>query len=392
VKVLHVLNHSLPHVDGYSVRTAHVLRAQRAGGLEPLALTSSRQEGGMSVTCEQIEGVPHYRTPLAAGALRGVQLLSRRMNEVIAEQRPQLIHAHTPGLWALPAALVAWHHRLPFVYEVRSCWEDAAVTSGKTHPGSARYRLTRGLDNWLMRRADAVLPISEGLAHEIALRGIPPGKVFVAPNVVDAESFTPQRRDTALAAEIGLPPEAVTIGFIGSLLESEGVEDLIAALPPIAERVPNVHLVVVGSGPSLASVHAAHRALAHPERVHLVGAVPMASIKRYYALLDVVVYPRHSTRNTERVTPLKPLEAMAMEKAVLVSDVGGLRELIDDTVGARFRTDDIDHLAQQCSALLRDPARRAAVGRAARERILATRTGSRLAAVYRQAYASLSNR
>lgn len=385
MKVLHVLDHSLPDVDGYSVRSAHVLHIQRDDGLTPIVLTSPRQAVA-SQAVESIEAVPHYRTLGPRRSLLDARTLYRRLEEVVRHERPCLIHAHSPSLWAVAAWAVARRQRLPFVYEMRSLWEDAAVDNGTTQPESLRYRLTRALETWVLRRAGAVTTICQGLAQAIAERGVPATKVFVAPNGVDAARFAPRPADPELAARLRLPSAAPTIGFLGSMIALEGVESLIEALPSILHRVPDAHLVLVGDGPRLDALRAMQQRVAQPQRVRIVGAVPPSEVPRYYSLLDVVVFPRQATRLTEMVTPLKPLEAMAMGKAVLIANVGGLRELVDDSVGLRFRPGDVEHLTQQCVALLGDPVRRATLGHAARRRVLETRSWKLLAPLYRKAY------
>ena len=123
------------------------------------------------------------------------------------------------------------------------------------------------------------------------------------------------------------------------------------------------------------------------DRVHVVGSVSPAEVARYYSLLDVVVYPRRSTRQTEMVTPLKPFEAMAMGKAVVASDVGGLREAVDAGTGAYFRAGDAADLARCCIELLSDPERRRRLGDEARARLAQSRSWSEVVAVQRRAYA-----
>src|SRR3546814_3432788 len=94
---------------------------------------------------------------------------------------------------------------LPLLYEIRAFWEDAAVGNGTGREGSARYRATRALESWAVRRADAVAVICEGLRDDLIGRGVDPGKILVSPNGVDLTLFgDPPPRDAALAAKLGL--------------------------------------------------------------------------------------------------------------------------------------------------------------------------------------------
>ena len=91
---------------------------------------------------------------------------------------------------ALPALRVGRRRGIPVVYEVRASWEDAAVDHGTTREGSLRYRASRALETWALRRADHVTTICEGLRGDIVARGIPPERVTVIPNAVDTREFT----------------------------------------------------------------------------------------------------------------------------------------------------------------------------------------------------------
>jgi PEP-CTERM/exosortase A-associated glycosyltransferase len=216
------------------------------------------------------------------------------------------------------------------VYEVRGFWEDAAVDHGTTREGSVRYRLSRRLETFAMRRADAVTTICEGLKHDIVSRGIPAGKVTVVPNAVDTEGFfIGGRPDETLKRALGLEGAPV-IGFIGSFYAYEGLALLLDALPHMLERRPALRVLLVGGGPQESALKAQAASLGVSGQVVFVGRVPHAEVNRYYDLVDVLCYPRLPMRLTELVTPLKPLEAMAKGKVILASDVGGHRELIEE--------------------------------------------------------------
>jgi PEP-CTERM/exosortase A-associated glycosyltransferase len=260
---------------------------------------------------------------------------------VIAEWKPDQLHAHSPALNALAAIRVARRHRLPLIYEIRAFWEDAAVGNGTGREGSAQYRLTRMLETYAARRADAVAVICEGLRADLIARGIAPEKVIVSPNGVDLGLFgDPPPPDPALAGELGLEGKEV-VGFIGSFYDYEGLDDLIAAMPLLVAKRPRACLLLVGGGPMEEALRAQAESSPVADRIRFVGRVPHDQVERYYSLIDILAYPRKAMRLTELVTPLKPLEAMAQRRLVAASDVGGHRELIEDGVtGTLFPPDD----------------------------------------------------
>jgi PEP-CTERM/exosortase A-associated glycosyltransferase len=398
LRILHVLDHSLPLQSGYVFRTLAILREQRNLGWETLQLTTPKQ-GRVEAREETIDGWVFHRTPFRAGILSrlpvGIYLdemrhTERRIAELVERARPDLLHAHSPVLNALPALRIGRRHDLPVVYEVRASWEDAAVDHGSTREGSLRYRASRALETTALRRADQVTTICEGLRRDILARGISPEKVTVVPNAVDVEQFPPAAEpDAELREALGFAG-ATILGFAGSFYAYEGLDLLIDALARLASAQPRLRLLLVGGGPQEAALRERARAAGLGGRVVFTGRIPHSEVRRYYSLIDLLVYPRHRIRLTEIVTPLKPLEAMAQERVLIASDVGGHRELIrDGETGFLFSAGSVEALAaciERVVAAQDDWPRVAAHGRrfVERERTWAASV-SRYAAVYERA-------
>jgi PEP-CTERM/exosortase A-associated glycosyltransferase len=351
MRILHVLDHSMPLHSGYSFRTRAILKAQIARGWEVAAVTGARHTmEGPDV--EVVDGLTFYRTcepgtmmtPLREW--REIQLLAERVDEVVEQWKPDQLHVHSPVLNAMAAQRVARRRGLPLVYEIRAFWEDAAVGNGTGSRTSPRYWLTRMLETHAANQADAVAVICEGLRQDLIRRGVDGDKIVVAPNGVDMALFgEPSPRDEALAMALGLDGAEV-VGFVGSFYDYEGLDDLIAAMPQLVTLRPDVHLLLVGGGPMEEELRAQTEASPVAERIHFTGRVPHDEVEHYYSLIDVLAYPRKKMRLTDLVTPLKPLEAMAQKRLVAASDVGGHRELIEDGVtGTLFPPDDPKALA-----------------------------------------------
>jgi glycogen(starch) synthase len=362
VRILHILDHSLPMHSGYTFRTRAILKAQIACGWTVAGVTGPRHEAG-GPDEEIVEGLTFFRTGVRPGGpsplreWREIGAFADRIDAVVRDWKPDILHAHSPVLNAVAAQRVADRHGIPLVYEIRAFWEDAAVGNGTGREGSARYRVTRALETRAVKRADAVAVICEGLRRDLVARGIDSGKIIVSPNGVDLELFgDPPPPDAALAASLGLVGVEL-VGFIGSFYDYEGLDDLIAAMPLLVAARPKAHLLLVGGGPMEAALRA--QAIASPvaDRIHFIGRVPHDEVERYYGLVDILAYPRKAMRLTELVTPLKPLEAMAQGRLVAASDVGGHRELIEDGVtGTLFPPDDPAAMAGALAALFADRA------------------------------------
>ena len=360
MRILHILDHGLPLHSGYTFRTRAILKAQMARGWEVAAVTGSRH-GEAPSDRETVDGIDFYRTGPTRAALppigewREVRAFADRIGQVIDAFRPDVLHAHSPVLDALAALVARRRSGLPLVYEIRAFWEDAAVGNGTGTEGSLRYRATRLLETWAVRRADAVAVICEGLRGDLIARGTDPAKIMVSPNGVDLTLFgEPAPYDQALAGRLGVAGSEV-VGFIGSFYAYEGLDDLIAAMPALVAARPRAQLVLIGGGPCEEALRAQAAASPVAGHIRFVGRVPHEQVESYYSIVDVLAYPRKRMRLTDLVTPLKPLEAMAQGRLVAASDVGGHRELIDDGVtGTLFAPDDPAAIAAALAALFAD--------------------------------------
>lgn len=397
MRILHILDHSLPKHSGYVFRTLAILAEQRALGWETHQLTTPRQ-GPAAGNVEEVDGWIFHRTQLAGSSipvpgavyLREMRATARRIDELVQSLGIDILHAHSPVLNAIPALWVGHRRDISVVYELRALWEDAAVDHGTTTEGSLRYRVSRGLETHVLRRADHVTTICEGLRREIAGRGIPADRVTVIPNAVDTREFQVNRApDAALAAELGLAGKTV-IGFAGSFYAYEGLDLLLDAAAILRPRHPDLHLLLVGGGPQERALKAQADMLGLAEQVVFAGRVPHNEVQRYYDLIDVLAYPRHRMRLTDIVTPLKPLEAMAQGKMFVASDVGGHRELVrDGETGFLFPAGDAYALARSVDEVLARRAEWPRVGEQARRFVENERTWARSVARYGDVYTRL---
>jgi PEP-CTERM/exosortase A-associated glycosyltransferase len=391
MRVLHVLHTSLPHVCGYSIRSDRILSLQRQLGIDVSVVTSAQQPA--DALDEMVAEIPHFRTPPpnpARSPVREIQLmraLSRRIAAVFDQIRPDIIHAHSPILVGLPAYFAAKEHRLPFVYEIRDLWENASVDRGKFKAWSVPYRAVRGAESWLMRRADAVVTIGETLREDLSRRlG---GDVFVVPNGVDPDAFPPLAPEPEWLRQWNPGGDRI-IAYVGAFQPYEGLEILIRAMRHITTSQDRVRLLIVGDGPGRASLEALVDKEKLQAQVAFTGRLPHNRVKEIYAVADLLVYPRIATLTTQLTTPLKPLEALSMEKAVLASDLPALRELISDQeTGILFEPGNPADLAEKALRILGDPLLRARLGRAGRVRVLEERRWDISVARYKPIYLDL---
>lgn len=399
MKILHILDHSLPTHTGYTFRSQSLLRAQRTMGFDPVALTSPKHEASLPGACadrEVINDFVYYRTGAVgpvpvpfAGELRLMHALYRRILEVARREEPDILHAHSPVLNAFPAIRAARRLGIPVVYEIRAFWEDAAVDHGTYAEGSWKYRLTRRLETRACSRVDHVAVLCNGLKNDLIGRGIAAEKITPVFNGVDVDDFRPCVPDPEYLRKWGLDGKCV-IGFLGSFYRYEGLDLLIRAFARVAAERADAVLLLAGGGEVEGELKAMVSALGLDGRVIMPGRIAHERVPGVYALIDVLAYPRYSMRLTELVTPLKPLEAMAMGKAVLASDVGGHRELIrHGETGILFKAGDEAALAGEILRLLADRQLREDLQGRGRTGVTEYHAWEKTTAVYREVYGSL---
>ncbi|AEF99764.1 TIGR04063 family PEP-CTERM/XrtA system glycosyltransferase [Methylomonas methanica] len=398
MKVLHILDHSIPLHSGYTFRTRSILEEQRKLGLETFHITSSKHVGGRSAL-ETVDGLCFYRSPDPEGLFVGLPVvkqwavsksLEMRLNDIIPQIKPDILHAHSPALNGLAALAMSKKYHIPLVYECRAFWEDAAVNHGTAIEGGLRYRISKALETYIFKRADAVTTICEGLRNDIISRGVKEENVTVIPNAVDINKFTyDDAPDSALAQELNLAGKLV-LGFIGSFYAYEGLLLLLDALPAIIHSHPDIRLLLVGSGPQTKQLKEQVKALGLQEFVLITGRVPHDRVQRYYKLIDILIYPSFSNRSTELSAPLKPLEAMAMGCIVVASDVGGHREYIrDQETGYLFKAGDKESLVKTVLMLINGKGLWEKVRKSARDYVKDERSWMKVVIKYQSVYGKL---
>jgi glycosyltransferase involved in cell wall biosynthesis len=402
-RVLHVLKSAAPERwSGFTIRTLQNLRAARGTGLEPLVVTKigwPREVGARdiqrSVTFEGFE--QHYldrgpdyepRSLPADVALRDV---AEDLLPVVRELRPAILHVHSGhrgGELVLPALALRRRLGIPVVYEVRGVFESSWTADTRYAERAELYHRRLAQETRLLNDVDGILAISEALVDEFVARGIPAEKVGLLPNGIDPAAFDIQDPDPDLRASLGLADRLV-VGYVGNLDHwREGIDVLLRALAKLGTRGrSDVAGLIVGEGTRRTELQALAGRLGLGARCVFTGRVPHTSVAQYYAQMDLFVNPRVDERAARLITPLKPYEAMALGRPVLVSDLPALREIVDPPHrGVVAPAGDATALASAIEALLDDPAKRQRLGSIGRDWVRRERTwasnGPRLRAAY----------
>ena len=400
-RAFYLLHNSLPYNSaGYATRSHGLLRALTenwsmaavtrlgypfdAPGHDELTEIPAR---------EVIDGVDYLRLTTAPGRwLKNpitdyVRDYSAALETLAREERPFVVHAASNHWNGLTAVETARRLGIPSVYEVRGLWEVTRASRNPEWHDSGMYRYIARMEADAAAQATKVIAITGGLKDELVNRGVDEEKIILVPNGVDTERFVPVERDVELARELGIDGKTV-IGYIGSVLDYEGLDLLIRAAAELDRTRDDFHVLIVGDGAEKETFEALADELGILGRVvTFTGRVPHADVERYYSLVDIAPFPRLPLPVCELVSPLKPFEAMAMGKAVVASDVRALAEIVDDgRTGLLHRKGDHADLVRTLTTLLDDSDLRRGLGEAGRRWVEQERTwsalSSRVSAVY----------
>lgn len=398
-RVLHILNNSLPHLSaGYTIRSQQVAEAQRAVGLDPHMVTRvdfPTDKGVLAVpSLEHVEGIPYHR--LLPGRARELPpdevatLQARLCEDLLREIQPAAIHATTPFFNAQVGRALATTYDLPFIYEVRGFLEETWASRFADREATELYEASRAVESACIRAADHVVTLGEAMRAEIIERGADPARVSVIGNAVDPHLFDPAAIDTEFRASLGFGANDVVVGYISSLVGYEGVDTLIEAVAQLREKSTRFRLLIVGDGVERLGLQRRAVELGLGNAAIFTGRVPHEAIRNHYGAIDLFVVPRRNVRVCRLVSPLKPIEAMALQRPLLVSDLPALTELLDGGANGRaFTAESASALAEQVLALADDPETCKALGRSARNWVLRHRTWPQNGKRYRSIYADL---
>ena len=386
MKVLFVMESSAPLDFGCAQRNSVLMENLSGAGVTVAGVTSPFMEGTIASGTEVINGVTYHRNGhlnnvkgVRIPALRWVKRIGmfsrycRTVEEVCRQMKPDVIHAVSSYINGNAATRVGEKLNIPTLYEIRSlAGSTASANEGRPYT-DMRYQAVWRLDKQAMLKATRLAPLSHALLEELVRRGIPRQKMDVVHNAIDPGPFTPRKRSEEISRRYGLDGCTV-IGFIGSVRKIEGLSLLLEAAQGILSRQRDVKVLIVGGGEYLPILQkeAASRGIA--DRVVFTGRVPHAVVLDYYSVIDIFAVPRIDAIVNQTVAPLKPIEAMAAQKPIVASDVGGLVELIDDSrTGLIFKAGDATDLEAKLTLLLEDDQKRSQMGRAAREWVIGNR-------------------
>lgn len=403
--VLHLLTNSLPHTQsGYTVRSHAVLQAQREAGLAPTAMTRVGYPvvvGGLAAaSLDVIDGIEYHRAlPIRLAPTPDGRLAQQAdaLATLAARIRPAALQTTTHYPNAIVTREVALAFDLPWAYEVRGMLEQTWVAglgsdvARERALASERYRLTREREAELATAADLVFTLSGSMRDDLASRGVPREQVHLVPNGIDAALLDRTPRAAADARQaLGLPRDGFWVGSTSSLVDYEGFDVLIDAVAQARAYGHDVRILLVGDGSARQALQTQATDRGLGEHAVFTGRVDRDAVIAYRDALDLFVVPRHDRDVTRTVSPLKPVEAMASGRPLIVSALPPLLETIGrdlESAGMATPAGNAAALAARVSALLHDESGRRRSVEHGRERA-SFLTWSAIGSVYRRQFDS----
>ncbi len=257
--------------------------------------------------------------PEAASVPRRLVAARRAARAAVARDRPDLVAAHF-ALYALPA--LGAMAGLPLVVHFHGPWADESAVEGA---GRAATAAKRAVERAVYRRADRVIVLSRAFAGRL-VEGyrVPESRVRVVPGGVDTGRFDVAETRAQARERLGWPPDRPVVLTVRRLARRMGLDGLIDAVGALRQRVPDVLLVVAGTGPLGHALAARAQALGASAHVRFAGFVPEADLPLAYRAADVSVVPTVALEGFGLTT----VESLAAGTPVVVTPMGGLPEVV----------------------------------------------------------------
>lgn len=388
-EILCVAHASVPDQSGgYAIRAHGILRSLQDAGVKISAVTRPGFPSGALTkdTTVVVDGVEYRRLPATSvtrshGEIQYMSSFIEPFKKLFQERGVGIVHVRSTFLIALPALIAARELGLKVLYEVSGLWELVYQDREQESHLLKRSAFAELAETITMTNADQLIVMNEAVRQIALERGVKADRIDIAPNAVNVDDFVP------LA-----PPEqeVFTLGYLGSFQDYEGLEDLVDAVSILKSQGHSLRVLMVGDGLQLSSIRSRIRAANVDDIFELTGRVPHDQVISYYAQMHVLVYPRRSTGATESITPLKPFEALALAKPIIVSDVQPLSEVVGNNErGLSFESGNVDDLANTIYQVMNDNALRARLGETGRRWVVQHRNWETVVNSFVSAYGNL---
>jgi glycosyltransferase involved in cell wall biosynthesis len=331
-----------------------------------------------------IDGVRyfHLQRPSSAGMQQSEYFAAaaRALYETLCVFKPSAVLAASNWENAIPALIAARRLGVPFNYEVRGFWEITRASQESGYAETEAFRAAVQMETMVARAADCVFTLNRPMREELFRRGVEPERIVLMPNAHRGASVSALSA-AAAKAKVGSKARHL-VGYVGSFSAYEGLADLVAACANLRIEGLDIDLLLVGSSnsfgldesPDRCAASATLREIAdrydYGDHLILTGRRAPSELPDLYAAVDIIVVPRSRVAVADLVPPVKPYEAAAFSRPLLLSDVGALRDMSERLPGSTyFKAGSVSDLCERLRAMLEDPGRSANLAAKNREAI-----------------------
>lgn len=367
MRVLFVTSFTYPHAGGLSTHISMMVDYLPRLGHEAKVISFSNLSQLQQL---RIRGISYLLNRMVKG--QGIVYTNRArigyLRRVVAAEVKNgsydLINAEDPAAMLAVAGL-----GLPVILTVHGYATYEYISIGSVEAGSPAEKELLALEGRAYRSADALVAVDTRINRYLK-ENFDRDSVIIR-NFVDLDRFKPELIDREKSRrELGIEKEAIVLFCPRRLTEKNGVIYPAMAMAILREKYPQLRLYYAGDGEERPPLEQYIREKGLQDRVFLLGAVPHEKIREYYAAADIVLIPSVHAKGIEEATSIAAIEGMALERPVVASAIGGLKELIEDgESGLLVEEKNPAALAAAISALVEDADLREKIARGGRKRV-----------------------
>jgi glycosyltransferase involved in cell wall biosynthesis len=396
ISVLFAVHNSLPYDRaGYAVRTQMIARNLKEKGVEIVVTTRAgypwdllkhrglaKKDSNIIDNIKYLQILDKNKQFKKDSDLKYVKIYAEGLVKHAQDNNITILHGHSNYLNGLATIQASNQLKIPSIYEIRGLWYLTRLTLDFKYRDAGMFAYEEEMEKGVAKGADAVVTISNALKELIVSWGIDEKKIYVIPNAVDITLFAEKSPNRELINKYRLDGKVV-IGYVGSLTGYEGLKELILAVDELILKKIDIALIVVGDGREREKL----QKLAKSKDIIFTGRVPFEEVAEYYSIFDICPFPRNNYEVCQYVPPLKILEAMAMKKAIIISDVAPLLEIIEDGEnGLVCKANSVESLKESILKLYYNKEMRKELGQKAHSWVLKNRTWDKISQKYINLY------
>lgn len=357
MNILIIASNYFPRMCGYSTRL-HGIVSHLAELGHSVTILTPRYSKEMNEFENYAPNITVIRYPYH-GLISGFTLV-KKIHKLINSGQYDLVSGHSPLKNAFATYLGNRIHHLPFILVIHYSSQSMELPKK-----SVKYKIWNLIDNFVLSKADKIVVISDAIKKDLIKRGISYEKIVMLPNAVDINKFSPQPKSIKIEKKYNLNNKKI-IMYLGKFQPWEQLDKLVKIFAKIKERQNNVKLLLVGDGPDRKKIEKIIKEYNLTKDVTITGFVPFSDVPKYYSVCDVFVMVRPATPHLDKTTPIKPFEAMSMGKVVISTDIGGMREIIEDGKTGFLVSHSMDAIVDKTIEVLNNPQLREEIGANAR--------------------------